>query len=179
MRLMLVASLILIPLALLPSATAQADTSLVIEAYDQDGECPGERTYCYEIEEGSLDAIAPGSSVEITLVNEGEIEHELAVAPLEAADPDREQTSESDSIGEIPPIEPGERETATFEIPENATGVYLWCDIGAHESLGMWLAQSFSEDTAGADGTENGAPAPLAGTVLALSTAAAVRRARR
>lgn len=172
MRWDLVVGLIVISVALLPSASAQADASLVVEAYDQEEECPEDRTYCYEIESGSLDAVDAGSSLEITLVNEGEIDHELVVAPLELADPEREETSEEEGLGEIAPLEPGEQATATFEIPENATGVYLWCDIGAHEQLGMWRAQSFSEDGAEGGESENGASAPLAGVVVSLLAAA-------
>lgn len=172
----LIAALFLV--SLVPTAHAQPDVSLTIEAYDDADECEGDRSYCYEVEEGSVDAIEPGASVEITLVNEGSIEHELVVTPLSAADPDRSDTDESDGIDEIEPIGPGERATETFEIPEDADGVYLWCDIGAHEQLGMWIAHGFAEqDGNGAPG-EDGNGAPLAPWIALLALAVAGFRRR-
>lgn len=116
-----------------------AKTALVIEAYGE-AECPGFRSYSCEVEEGDLSDVAAGDSLEITLVNEDQLENELATAPAAEVGPDRESPNE-----EMESVDPDEQETKGFPIPEDVDGI--------HEAKGTDGGTTGAENGASGSGT--------------------------
>lgn len=68
-------------------ATSETATDTATEVHltavaKEDG-CAEDAAFCYEVTEGSLDEIEPGSHVTVTFENHGEAEHELMVRTLD------------------------------------------------------------------------------------------------
>lgn len=147
-----------------PAVGAQdggGSVSLTIVASD---DCT-EGTFCFEVTSGSLDDIDAGSEATVTFRNEGGTEHNLYVARQSDAASDHTNTPASAAIANSSDLQSGEEETVTFTVPSDASGLYFWCDVAGHESLGMWLETSFDEP-AGGDG-----PVPVWVALLALVVA--------
>lgn len=132
MRLLLCAALIAMPLA--GAHGGAEETSLYIEAYDDEG-------FYFTIEgyEGRNPTIVlqPGVTYNITLVNRGTTPHNFRV-------------HEAQGFG-TPLVDPGERAVLEFTVPTSGFDAY-WCD--PHRSLGMEgaavpSADALSEDTPG------------------------------
>lgn len=151
----------LLALLLLPLVPAASAVDLTIEA--RDANCPGEEAYCF-IVTGDLDDVEGGATVNVTFRNAGRIEHELSAALLENADVGGD-TPKSAAFFEIDPIDAGEEETGSFVVPEDAGGIYLWCDVAGHEQLGMYTEAEF--EGAG----DNGAPLGVWPALVAVGVA--------
>lgn len=140
MRYVAVALIAVAALLTLPVAVAQQSaTALTIEADDGDTCIEGQAANCFHVVEGSLDDLETGILVNITLVNVGDNPHNLYVTEEENADTDTRDTSADDAIAGSDTIDPGEETQFTFTIPDDAESLYLWCDVGPHELLGMYL----------------------------------------
>lgn len=152
-----------------PAAAHAGAYQLTLEASE---DCP-DRTYCFEVTEGSLDEITPGEEIQVTLVNpeSNDLEHNVKVTPLQNADPDRET---DDAKAGTDDLQPGEEASFEYFVPQGVDGLYLWCDFGVHEGQGMYLEASFGGDGASTSGQEetNGSPGP--GALAALAGLAAV-----
>ncbi len=94
--------------------------------------------YCLEVTEGSLDGLTTGEEVVLTLVNEGQFSHNVYVADADEADQGGD-TSDGAAFANSETIGAGEETTFNFTIPEGISELYLWCELGNHESGGMWL----------------------------------------
>lgn len=159
-------------LALAPGANAHLDAvHLNVEARE-DG-CAGAREFCFELTSGNLDDIGPGTQVEVFFRNQGSTGHQFWVTTKANMDPSNHDTSTSNAIaGTQDPVAPGNQQTVTFTIPDDAKGFYFWCDIGQHESRGMWILH----DITPADGGNSSAlGAPLA-LLAGLFVVAVMRR---
>ncbi len=65
--------------------------------------------------------VEPGVDVSLTLVNKGDVLHDLVI----------------EEIGEISAVEPGETGTIQFTAPSETTTLVFYCSIGDHRSEGM------------------------------------------
>lgn len=194
-------------LAATTAAANPADKHLVLEADDGEGcqdnanvQVPPSQLDCYHVANGTLDGFEQGMRVHLMLENVGDNSHNVFAAKQADADSNHVDTPASAAINSSETIDPGASANLTFTIPDDAEGLYLWCDVQGHEAAGMWLEASVSaasntteesdETTGNETGTEDGAdtqteeegsaiPAPGA---LALATAVAgaalVRRER-
>lgn len=102
--------------------------------------CLEGRTYCFDVTNGSLDALVPGTNATVTFVNEGRTLHDVHLGALGARDPRHRDTPSSAAFARSDTIDHGRRATFAFSVPPAAgAGVYAWCDVAGHEALGMWL----------------------------------------
>lgn len=175
---------ILLPLAAaillalsLPAATGQP--SLTLEIHAQGDDCPDGEAFCFTVQRGSLEALEPGTEVTIALENRDSSMHNLYVAPLEDANPNRD-TDPDHALAGTRDLPEGGQDRITLTAPEDAQGLYLWCEIGAHERLGMILNAPYDPDEWEPPEPQN-APASAGALLLAAllsgSLAARTRRA--
>lgn len=156
MRHLAIALIAATALLTLPSAVAQQSaTALTIEADDGDTCIEGQAANCFHVMEGSLDDLETGMLVNITLVNVGDNPHNIYVTEEENADTDTRDTSTDDAIGGSDTIDPGEETQFMFTIPDETESLYLWCDVGPHEVLGMYLTTDV-EQVENDGGDQNG-----------------------
>lgn len=152
-------------------------TQITLEASE---DCP-ESTYCFEFTEGSPDAIAVGEEINVTLVNpEGnDRDHNVHVTQLGQASEDRD-TDASAAEMNTPNVAPGEQASLEYFVSQGTEGLYFWCDVGVHESQGMYVEVPLGEDTSTSDEETNGSPAPgaLAGLLALAGVALVLRRSR-
>jgi len=148
--------------ALLAPGAAAKTVDLTVEA--REGDCP-RGTYCFVVTSGAAEDIAPGDTVDVRFVNTGDTVHEFLAAPLADADDGHTNTPESVAIAESQEnMAPGAEDNVTFTAPEG-DGLYFWCGVSGHESLGMWLEVSYAE---AGDGEDTPLPAwlPAAAALL-------------
>lgn len=177
-----------------------ADKHLTIEADDGDSCASDQKIDCFRVTNGSLDAFVQGMRVHVMLENVGDNPHNIYVTTSDQADGNNVDTPADAAINNSDTIDPGQSTNLTFTVPEDASGLYFWCDVGGHETLGMWLEASVEEAPEAGNGTEeadggndssmsdgagdgeddgNMIPAPgLAVVALASALAAATRRRR-
>lgn len=165
----LVAAVALVGLALGPLgglATAQSTVQLTI----QPSEDCADSTYCYELTSGSLLEVSAGDTLEITFENpsSNNLDHNLHLAKAANANSNHEGTAKSQAFANTDDVSPGEEATLTAQVPADASGLYLWCTVGVHESQGMWDEASFSERGPG-DGSTSANSSPGPGVVLAIT----------
>lgn len=122
-----------------------ADKHLIVETDDGQGCLTEAKNDCYRVVEGSLDDFEQDTSVHIMLENVGSTAHNLFVTEAANADPMNVDTAGEDAFAETETIDPGETANLTFVVPEDAEGLYLWCDVQTHEALGMWLETDVAE----------------------------------
>lgn len=166
------------PLAGSAAAHAGQDTFTV---EPRESGCSGSQ-YCYEATEGDLSNISAGDNVKIFFENpdSNSAAHNIHVTLPDDADSSNEDTPESAAFASSETIDPGEEVEIQFQVPSGSDGVYLWCDVSGHESLGMWEELTFEGDGGGGGGDagQNGAPFPTAGAILALAGLALVLKRR-
>lgn len=176
-----------------------ADKHLTLEADDGESCTSDQKVDCFRVTNGSLDGFVQGMRVHVMLENVGDNPHNLYVTTSDQADGNNVDTPADAAINNSDTLDPGQSTNLTFTVPEDASGLYFWCDIDGHETLGMWLNASVEEAQAqggndtnastGTDGTNasdddmeddgNTIPAPgLAVVGLAGALAAATRRRR-
>lgn len=172
----MVALALLVPLAAPASGHAGA-TKITIEASE---DCQ-DRTYCFEVTEGSVADIEAGSEINVTFVNPSDntIDHNLHVAGLSAASQDR-NTDASAAEANTATLAPGEQESFELFVPQSFEGAYLWCAVAGHESQGMYLEVPFGEQATTDSGEEtNNSPAiGVLGLLAVAGAALAIRRER-
>lgn len=126
----------------MPAAAQGEDVSLTIEAMEV---CDGDEAFCLEVVEGDLESVAPGDRVTVTYRNEGNTTHNLYVVASGDADPTHADTSSDNATaGTDGDVEPGAEATFDFVAPEEASGLYYWCDVAGHEPQGMWLEAEYA-----------------------------------
>lgn len=171
-------------------AGAQEGTDQMTVVAHESG-CEGDRDFCFEVTEGDPGELSAGDEVEVTLRNPSEnpSSHNLYVTTPDQADEEDRDTPEDAAIENTTTVEPGAETTMTFTVPDDADGLYWWCEISGHESLGMWLESAVASGEGGADGQDgadgdtsgNDSPLPAGLALVALAgvaLAAGVRRAR-
>ncbi len=161
-RFLLAATLVLGLLALAPTVSAhEGSVHLMVEA--RESACTGTRTFCFEITQGNLDDIGPGTEVEVTFRNQGSVGHQFWATTKANADPTNQDTSTGTALGGTQdPVSPGASATVMFTIPDDAQGFYFWCDVGTHEAQGMWILHDITPaDDAGGGSPGLGVPVVL------------------
>lgn len=159
-----------------PAAAHAGAYQLTLEANE---DC-ADRTYCFDVVEGSLDEIAQGEEVKVTLVNNAsnDLDHNVYITQLGQASEDRD-TDASAAEMNTENVSPGEQASLEYFVSQGTEGLYLWCDVGVHESQGMYLEVPLTEDAStNTDGETNGSPAPgaLVGLLALAGVALALRR---
>ncbi len=144
-------------LMLAPAQAQQADLTLTLEADDADGCLDQQALDCFRIADGSLDTLQTGMLVHITLQNVGDNPHNVYVTPQSSADTDTRDTNPDDAINGSETIDPGEETTLVFTVPDDAEGLYLWCEVGTHEAFGMYLTADIEQAPDGDDDPDDGA----------------------
>lgn len=175
-RRLLSAVLMVAILLVIPALSAQqaGDASVTIAAYNSAQDCPESKDFCFKLVDGTASSLASSGTVNVTFENRGSTPHEVAFANLSAADPEHDDTDETDAFARIPETSPGETKQRTIQVPQQAQGVYLWCGIPNHERFGMWLkAQPGQGDPDERD------DAPLGGELLVVGLVGAALARRR
>lgn len=196
----IVAGLAIAALVLAGGAQAlPADKHVTLEADDGDGCASDQKVDCFRVTNGSLDGFVQGMRVHVMLENVGDNPHNVYVTTSDEADENNVDTPADAAINNSDTIDPGESTNLTFTVPGDASGLYFWCDVDGHETLGMWLDASVSSapaddedgtdgeanesgsNTSDGDGEDDGNPIPAPGLAilgLAGALAAAMRRPR-
>lgn len=145
-----------------PASALPADKHIEVEADNGQG-CLGDlKTDCYRVTNGDLDGFEQGGTVHVMLTNVGDTGHNMFVTTQANADSNNVDTSADDAINGTKTIDAGASTNLTFTIPDDAEGLYFWCDVQTHEAGGMWLEADVSEATAddssddGNDGDQTG-----------------------
>lgn len=143
--------------------------------------CSQGKSLCFEVTEGTITAIQPGANVTVTLKNpaENDVTHNVHVARLGDANESHEDTAKAAAFANTTTLRPGEEETITFTVPEDAEGTYLWCDVTGHERAGMWWEVPEKKTTGDTGQDGNQTPFPLVGGLVAVAAAAYGFRCRR
>lgn len=148
--LLVLASFALVTMPLVAPAAAQDGQTVEITATAMESGC-GDRTYCWEIDASG--SFQPGDTLEITVVNpeSNGIEHNFYIMN---GTPDQEGggTDEEEAGWNTDNLQPDDEATLTVPVGEGVEELYYWCDVGAHENLGM-----YGTLTAGQDDTDGGA----------------------
>lgn len=175
MRTVLVTATLVLGLLMLAPPVAAHEGSVHLEVQARESGCTGARDLCFSVEQGNLDDIGPGTEVEVTFRNQGENGHQFWATTKANADSTNQDTSTDTALGGTQDtVSPGSTASVTFTIPDDAQGFYFWCDVGNHESQGMWILH----DIEGADGAGGGSPGlglPVT-LLLGLGLALALRR---
>ncbi|PSG98360.1 hypothetical protein BRD56_00005 [Thermoplasmatales archaeon SW_10_69_26] len=186
------------------AAALPADKHLVVEADNGQGCKDVDKNDCYRVTEGSLEGFVPGMDVHIILENVGSADHNLFVTEQANADENNADTAAEDAINGSETIAQGETTNLTFTVPDDAEGLYFWCDVDTHEPLGMWMeaqvateqqvepsdpadegnetgSGNVSDDGSSAEGDDVGRFLPAPGALVALlasglATVVALRR---
>jgi uncharacterized cupredoxin-like copper-binding protein len=164
--------------ALTPASAHGAAYDLTVEASE---DCP-DTTYCFEVTEGSVDEVAAGEEVNLTIVNpeDNSLDHNLYVTTIGQASEDRD-TDASAAEKNTDTVSPGEQASLEYFVPQGADGLYLWCDVGVHENQGMYLEIPLTEDASnpGEEETNNSPLGSVAGLLAFAGAALALARLRR
>lgn len=127
--------------AAFPVGQAQGVTEVTVVATEgPDCPAPEGKALCLLVEEGSPADIPQGTLVALTLRAEGQAPHNVHVTTPSEADANHTDTPASAAFAQTETIEPGSETNLTFQVPWDAEGLYLWCDVGNHEPLGMWIS---------------------------------------
>jgi uncharacterized cupredoxin-like copper-binding protein len=162
---------------LTPASAHGAAYDLTVEASE---DCP-DTTYCFEVTEGSVDEVAPGEEVNLTIVNpeDNSRDHNLYVTTIGQASEDRD-TDASAAEKNTDTVSPGEQASLEYFVPQGADGLYVWCDVGVHENQGMYLEIPFTEDASnpGEEETNNSPGLGVATLIGTLAVIALLSRQR-
>lgn len=134
-----------------------ADKHVTLEADDGQSCTSDQKVDCFRVTNGSLDGFVQGMRVHVMLENVGDNPHNAYVTTSSEADSNHADTPADAAINNSDTIDPGQSTNLTFTVPEDASGLYFWCDVGGHETLGMWLESSVEEAPA-QDGNDTGEP---------------------
>lgn len=133
-------------LAVAATASAlPADKHIALEADDGQGCVSEAKNDCYHVVNGTLEGFEQGMVVHVELTNAGSAPHNVYVTESANADPNNVDTSGDDAINGTDTISEGEETGMMFQVPEDAGGLYFWCEIDGHETLGMWLEADVAE----------------------------------
>lgn len=145
---LLVVSLLATALLAMPGVAQDPEPNVVLDG-TEGPDCPTGKLTCFIEAEGSFDELYANRSFTITLRAAGNAEHNILVTTSDnAPDGPVRDTSPDVAIAASETIESGEETVLTFDVPADATELYFWCDVGTHESEGMWFTESVSEPPA-------------------------------
>lgn len=128
---------------LLTAAGLASARTLVLEGTEAPA-CPLGKLDCFLVVEGELDGLVPGEVVDVTLRSAGNAPHNVFVTTSDQATEDPRDTPASAAFASSETAGPGEEVNFAFTVPTDAEGLYLWCDVGNHETLGMYLTASIA-----------------------------------
>lgn len=136
----------------------------------------GDTTLCFDLSGAA--SVAPGATVEFTLVNpdDNDSHHNLYVDTTGDYDTNHDDTAADAAEQNTDDVDPGNQTTLTVTAPMDGD-LYIWCEVSGHESLGMWARIPVTSDTTnGDDGTGDGGQngVPGFGAVAALAAAGIV-----
>lgn len=186
------------------TATAfPAHKHVTLEGDNGEGCLDQQKNDCFRVVNGSMDGFVAGMRIHLTLVNVGSAPHNVYVTEEANADQLRIDTAGDDAINNTATIDPDANASTIFDVPDDAEGLYFWCDIDGHEAGGMWITASVEQpvdeppeggtggandtgndsdgDAGGSDGDDESAvPAPggvaVVATVVSTALVAASRR---
>lgn len=142
---LLVVSLLATALLAMPGAAQDPEPNVVLDG-TEGPDCPTGKVTCFIEAEGSFDELYANRSFTITLRAAGNAPHNIHVTTSDnAPDGPVRDTSPDVAIAASETVEGGEETVLSFDVPADATELYFWCDVGTHESEGMWFTQSVSE----------------------------------
>lgn len=134
-----------------------ADKHIELEADDGESCAAESKVDCFRVvNDTSLDGIEQGDVVHVVVRNVGSNPHNVYVTEAANADDNNVDTSGEDAINSSDTIDPDQETDLTFQVPGEAEGLYFWCDVGSHETLGMWLETSVSEASGEDTGEDTG-----------------------
>lgn len=141
---------------ILLAPTGAAVTQVTMAA--QEGpDCPTteQKLYCLTVTEGQLDGVQQGELVQLSLINEGQAPHNVYVTTADNADTGTRDTPADAAFANTSTIGEGEETNASFTVPSDAEALYLWCEVGNHEALGMWIEVSVEPAQDAGNGTDD------------------------
>lgn len=143
-----------------PAGALPADKHLTLEADNGQGCAPQAKADCFRVTNGSLDGFRQGQRVHVTMVNVGSAPHNVFAARSADADDNNVDTPADAAINGSATVDGGEETSLVFRVPDDAEGLYLWCEVDNHETFGMWLEASVepaaNDDDGGNDAPEEG-----------------------
>lgn len=136
-----------------PVAAQEGDTvEIILTAVE--GGC-GDRTYCWETDQSG--PFQPGDTLEITVVNPESNRQQHNLYLMNGTPEQEGGGSDGDQAGwNTSDLAPGEEETLTVTVGQSTEELYYWCDIGGHETLGMWDTLTAGQENATGDDGSNG-----------------------
>lgn len=169
-----IAGLFLVAASTTAMAQTAQPTSVELTFIGKDSGCPGGKSMCFELAQGSLADLAPGAVVHLRFENEGNLMHMLMVTTPDKADSNHRATPEYAALpgGGIEDVPAGGSGNTTFTVPSDATGLYFWCGVPGHEVSGMWLSTTFGGSSSGK------APMPIWTSLAGLALTASFLRRR-
>lgn len=130
------------------SALADEGHTVEVTATAGFGDDCGDTTRCWLIDKsGTIDR---GATVNVTVVvpEDADTEHDLYVA-TSGYDKGGDSDTSNALAGTDGTVDPGEQTSFEFTVPNDADELYAWCDVGAHEQLGMYKAWSLGTTDSG------------------------------
>lgn len=151
------AATLALALAALAGPTAQIgaagdQASFTVAASGDD--CPEDKVLCYRVENASS-GLRAGEEVTIRFENRDDVEHSLYVANGSRSDSEGRDTPADAALADTGEVPPGEVAAVNVTVPDG-DAVYLWCDVGDHESEGMWTQIPVDAATEEASGPDQG-----------------------
>lgn len=136
-------TLALVALAILvgvPGVSGQEDQPQNLVVFAEEEGCPHGQDLCLVPGQGDVSGLAAGDRITITFENRAGQSHTLHVADLndraeDGDTPGRTSIAHTGQDGVLP----GRYATFELTIPEDAEGLYLWCNLEHHEAQGMHL----------------------------------------
>lgn len=136
------------------AAALPADKHVELEADDGDSCLSDQKADCFRVTNGSLEGLEQGMRIHLKLENVGSAPHNAYVTQSSNADENHVDTPADAAINSTETIDPEGNTSMVFQIPDDAGGLYIWCDVGNHETAGMWLNASVEEASDG-EGNES------------------------
>lgn len=151
-----VATLALVGLLAGAANALPAHKHVTLEADDGDTCLDQQAVDCFRVANGSLDGFEQGMRVHLTVENVGDNPHNAYVTEQANADNQTRDTSGDDAINGTDTADPGNTVEMAFTVPEDAEGLYLWCEVSGHEAAGMYLTADVAEASGSGDGNGTG-----------------------
>jgi uncharacterized cupredoxin-like copper-binding protein len=133
-----------------------AERHVTLEADDGESCLDQDALDCFREINDTLEGVPQGATVHLTVENVGDNPHNAYATEQASADEDTRDTSADDAINGTDTADPGSTVEMTFEVPDDADGLYVWCDVQGHEAAGMYLTADVENATAEGNGTDNG-----------------------
>ncbi len=161
--------LFVLSLAALPTVLAHDGPTIGVVAPPED-QCPSGKDLCLEFN-ADPPAISPGDQVDLAFFNDDDTSHTIMVTTSDNADSSHQDSPKSQALASSGSVAGGEQSQENlFTVPDGASTLYVWCDVGGHEAAGMWIEVPVE----GGGGGTNGSPLGLWTALAGLAGAALV-----